>query len=195
MLVVWVARALSDVRAWIASAMNTMTLIVGVILSGCLRVAAVFACNGPPPPSIQDALEAAQMVIVAEVISTEQQPASADPSGRFVREAATFRILQVFKGVRRKGDVIHVISDVGPGACGLSAKNHPVSIESVGKDGQIDAPVLSGRWLIYGNGTEPFELNRHSRTKPMEFGGDAEVRELRRLLKRSAVGHNATFAI
>jgi hypothetical protein len=159
--------------------------IATAIAFGCLRVADAVACSGPPPPSPNDALKAAKMVVVAELISTEQHPASKDKSGRVIREDATFRILEVFKGPYRKGDVIHTVSEIGPGPCGLSAKNTPVSFEKVGKDNKPYAPVLSGRWVIYGLGPEPYELNMLSRSKPMEFGGSADVRELRGLLRRA----------
>jgi hypothetical protein len=154
--------------------------IAAAIVFGCLRVADAVACSGPPPPSPNDALKAAKMVVVAELISTEQHPASGDKSGRVITEDATFKILEVFKGPYRKGDVIHTVSEIGPGPCGMSAKNNPVSFESVGKDRKPYAPVLSGRWLIYGYGAEPHELDMMSRSRPMEFGGNADARELRR---------------
>jgi len=157
-----------------------------VVVFAWLRVASAIACNGPPPPSAIDALKAANLVIVADLISTEQHPSPGDISGRVITEDATFKILEVFKGTYRVGDVIHIVSTIGPGPCGMSAKNSPAAIESVGKDHKTDVPVLSGRWLIYGYGSEPYELNMMTRTKPMEFGGDTETNELRRVLERSA---------
>jgi hypothetical protein len=141
------------------------------------------ACSGPPPPSIEDALKMATMVVVAEVISIEQRPAPGDTSGRYIVEDATFRVREAFNGSYVPGEVIHIISHIGPGPCGISAKNNPVGIESIGKDGKTFAPHLSGKWLIYGYGSAPYELSLTSRTKPMEFGGFAEVKALRRLTK------------
>jgi len=149
-----------------------------VVVFAWLRVASAIACNGPPPPSAIDALKAANLVIVADLISTEQHPSPGDISGRVITEDATFKILEVFKGTYRVGDVIHIVSTIGPGPCGMSAKNSPTVIEGVS--------VLSGRWLIYGYGSEPYELNMMTRTKPMEFGGDTDANELRRALERSA---------
>jgi hypothetical protein len=131
--------------------------LASAIVFGCLRVAAATACSGPAPPSPNDALKAANIVVVAELISTNQHPVSGDKSGRIITEDATFKILEVFKGLYRKGDVIHTVSEIGPGPCVMSAKNNPVYIESIGKDNKPYAPVHSGRWLIYGYGPEPYE--------------------------------------
>jgi len=148
-----------------------------------LCISRAIACNAPPPHSIKDALKTATLVVIAEVISTEQRPLAGDTSGRYITEDATFRVREVFKGSYEPGDVIHIISNIGPGPCGMSAKNNPAGIESIGKDGKTFAPSLSGKWLIYAYGSEPYELSLTSRTKPMEFGGDAEARALRRLTK------------
>jgi len=133
----------------------TFGLYASIVLFACLRVASAVACNGPPPPSAIDALKAANLVIVADLNSTEQHPSPGDTSGRFITEDATFKILEVFKGTYRVGDVIHIVSTIGPGPCGMY-------------------------------GSEPYELNMMTRTKPMEFGGDTETNELRRVLERSA---------
>jgi hypothetical protein len=154
------------------------------VIFGWLYVTSAVACNGSPPPSVEGALKGATLVIVAELISTEQHPVSGDTTARVITEHATFRILEVFKGPHRKGEIIHIVSEIGPGPCGMSAKNNPVAIESVGKDNKTYAPVLSGKWLIYGYGPEPHDLDMMTRTKPMEFGGEAEVGELRRLVGR-----------
>lgn len=148
-----------------------------------LGLSRAIACSGPPPPSIEDALKSATLVVVAEVVAIQQHPTDGDTSGRYVTEDATFRVSEVFKGSYAPGELIHIISNIGPGPCGRSAQNDPVGIESVGENGKMFAPRLSGKWLIYGYGSEPYELSLTSRTKPMEFGGDAEARALRRLTK------------
>jgi hypothetical protein len=111
---------------------------------------------------------------------------SNDAEIRYVREDATFRVVETFKGRFVAGSMIHIVSDIGPGPCGQSAKNDPVGLEVVGKDGKTHAPTFSGRWLIYGYGPEPWSLNLTSRSSPMEFGGEDDVRELRRLIKARA---------
>lgn len=178
--------------AWTARHLNSATNMLqrnrtlsraSLLLLSLLCVSRVIACSGPPPPSIEDALKSATLVVVAEVIAIQQRPLAGDTSGRYVTEDATFRVREVFKGSYAPGELIHIISNIGPGPCGMSAKNNPVGIESIGKGGKTFAPSLSGKWLIYGYGSEPYELSLTSRTKPMEFGGDAEVRALRRLTK------------
>ena len=143
-----------------------------------------FACNGPPPPDVDNALRTANLVVVAQFVSTEQHPSAGDTSGRYTTEEALFQVVKALKGPYVQGDLIHIRSHLGPGLCGMSAKNNPVSIESIDQDGKPSAPTLSGAWLIYGYGTEPYDLDRLTRTKPMEFGGETEVEELRRFVSK-----------
>src|SRR5262249_19221801 len=135
-------------------------VVAGALLLCLLRISSAIACSGPPPLNVKDELKTANLVVVAEVISVQQHPTAGDTSGRWLTEDATFKVLEVFKGPYARGDVIHIISNIGPGPCGMSARNNPVWIESVGKDRKTFAPALSGRWLIYGHGSEPYELNQ-----------------------------------
>jgi hypothetical protein len=149
-----------------------------------LYTSSAIACNGPPAPGAEQALSEANMVVVAEVVSTALHPTLGDTSGRFLTENAVFKVLEAFKGPYRRGDLVKIVSNLGPGQCGMSATNHPVSIESIGRDGKPFATTLSGVWLIYGYGDGPYDLDIITRTKPMEFGGAAEVKQLRQLVSQ-----------
>jgi len=141
------------------------------------------ACSGSPP-KLEDAFNHADAVVVAQLVSTELTPTEGDTSGRMVTENAVFKVIESFKGSFAKGDLLHVRTNLGPGSCGRSTKNNPAWIESFDERGKPIVPKLSGKWLIYGSGQEPYELSMLTRAAPMEFGGDDDVPDLRKLKKK-----------
>jgi hypothetical protein len=137
------------------------------------------ACSAPPPPSVAKALASASAVFLARVVSVTHSPVSGDSSGRYVREVATFSVLETWKGSKRRGDTVILRTDLGPGPCGVSAVNDPVWLEQPG-----GTPVkLSGIWLIYAYGSEPYELQMSTRTAPLEVGGVSDLASLYQLAK------------
>lgn len=158
----------------------TYNLLAAAILLG----SDAFACSCGPRGNVEFSLLQATDVVIADVVSVEQHSATDDASSPYVTETATFRIVETLKGGSRAGDLLPIHSNLGPGPCGMSVKNFPVWLETVKKGKPTPVP-LSGRWLIYGQGERPFELNRCSRTKPMELGGEHEARRIRALIKRA----------
>jgi hypothetical protein len=147
--------------------------IISLVLLG---VSVAFACNGPPPPSVPDAFREADFVVIAKVISIHQQRILHNGLTDVV-EKDTFKVLQVFKGRYAPGTLLHYVTTIGIGTCGVSAKG----VKAMDKRGKFRRFDFSGTWLLYGNGPEPYELDLMSRTAPMEYGGDAEIKELSRL--------------
>jgi hypothetical protein len=139
------------------------------------------ACSCGPRGSVESALRDATVVVVADVVSIEQYSATGQPNSRYIIEEATFKIVETLKGALRPGDLLPIRSNLGPaGPCGVSAKNSPVWLETV-KNGKSMAIPLSGRWVIYGQGKAPFELDPCSHSTPIEAGGEYELRRLREL--------------
>ena len=168
--------------------MKTPLTELSVLLLALLANQAL-ACSCAPRPSTQSALDAAAFVVVADAVSSEQHPAFDDPKFTTVTEHATFRIVETLKGSQRPGDLLHVRSTIGIGACGVSARNSPVWLEEL-KTGKTVAPQLSGRWLIYARANEgseatAIELSLCGSSAPMEAGGEGDVRRLRRLLRQT----------
>jgi hypothetical protein len=137
------------------------------------------ACSAPPPPSVEKAFASASAVFLARVVLVTHSPTSGDSSGRYVTEVATFSILEAWKGSKAPGDTVVLRTDLGPGPCGVSALNNPVWLKQPG----ITPVTLSGIWLIYAYGSEPYELLGTNRTAPLEVGGVSDLATLYRLAK------------
>lgn len=141
-----------------------------------LGASVAFACNGPPPLSVSDAFREAHFVVIAKAISIHQQRISEDGVS-YVVEKDTFKVLQVFKGPYAPGNLLLYVTTIGMGRCGVSAKE----VKAMDRRGKLRLYDFSGTWLLYGAGSQPYELDLMGRTAPMEYGGEAEVKELRRL--------------
>jgi len=135
-----------------------------------------FACNGPPPPSVSNAFREADFVVIAKTISIHQQRIS-ENGVPYVVEKDTFKVLQAFKGPYAPGEFLSYITTIGMGSCGVSAQG----LKAMDRRGKVRFYDFSGTWLLYGVGSEPYELDLMGRTAPMEYGGKAQIRELRRL--------------
>ncbi len=72
---------------------------------------------------ISEVLEQSENIVVARVTDTVQSPASGDASGRYIIERASFVVIETIKGDKRIGDTIEARSEIGPGQCGISARN------------------------------------------------------------------------
>ena len=135
-------------------------------------------------------MQDATVVVLAQLVSSVQHSTADNADVRAITEEATFRVIEAFKGGLRSGDLLAIRSNLGPmGPCGVSAKNSPVWLERW-KNGKAIATHLSGRWVIYGQGKEPFELNMCSHSAPAESGGAYELRRLRALTKHAKTTSN-----
>jgi hypothetical protein len=154
--------------------------LISITFSLVLYEHSALGCNGPPPPPVDKAFRLADVIVVAEVVSIRQSAVGEDTSGRFLVEDAVFKVLEVFKGSYAVGTLLHTHSELGRyGPCGVSALNKPVWLE----DAKGQPAQLSGRWLIYGQGAEPYELQSFNRTAPMEAGGQIDVIKLRQMIR------------
>ena len=142
-----------------------------------------FACSCAPPRGVDASVREASVVVLAEVVSSEQHPTAANAST--ITEEVTFRVLETFKGTSKRGDLLRTRSTLGPaGPCGVSVKNSPVWLESL-VNGKPIPTKLSGRWVLYGGQSQPFELNMCGPSIAMEAGGGGALRQLRGLAKRA----------
>jgi hypothetical protein len=162
-----------------------MTSLV-VILAGLGSEAC--ACSCSKPMRIELALREARLIVIAEAVSVEQHPRYGNANPTAVTEDAQFKVIETLKGARRPGDVLHIRSELGPGACGVSARNSPVWLETMVKGKPVGRP-LSGRWLIYvmadaSRGPTAIELSLCGRSSPLEVNGAKEARRLHSLIAR-----------
>lgn len=150
---------------------------------GFLAGSDAIACSCGPREGVKSAVREAAVVVIADVISLEQHKIAGGKDSFDITEEVTFRVVETFKGPQKPGDLLSIRPTLGPaGSCGISAKNSPVWLESV-KHGKSTATRLSGRWVIFGYGKSPFELNMCGNSAPMESGGEYAVRQLRALSK------------
>jgi hypothetical protein len=150
---------------------------------GLLGGSDAIACSCGPRENVKSAVREAAVVVIADVVSIEQHRIAREKDSSDITEEVKFRVVETFKGPKKPGDLLSIRSNLGPaGSCGISAKNSPVWLEAV-KDGKSTATRLSGRWVIFGYGKSPFELNMCGHSAPMESGGEYAVRRLRALSK------------
>ena len=158
------------------------SLLTAVLFLGGLADAAAVTCTCPGPRSIESALRHSTLVVLANAISIEQQPTRGDSTGRFVTETASFKIMESWKGPYRRGATIAISSPLGPGACGMSARNDPPWLDSIDPATHaVRHPAFSGLWILYASGNTPYEISMCSRSTPFEYGGRAEMKTLYRL--------------
>jgi hypothetical protein len=157
--------------------MKSIFLATLLTWGSLLNVAAV-ACSCPPPGSIQAALRHSTLVVLAHAISIEQHPIPGDS----VSETATFKVLESWKGPYRRGATLPIRSDIGPGPCGMSARNDPPWLDGIDPATHATThPHISGLWIIYAAGQKPYQISMCSRSTPYEYGGKAEMKMLYRL--------------
>jgi hypothetical protein len=105
---------------------------------------------------------------------------------RLVVEDANFEVIEVFKGSLKAGQIIRVYQVLSAGTCGQSSTNEPPWMYAAARPGGEQAPIkFSKEWLIYSNGAAPFELNRCTRSSPLNVEGNRDVKVLRGLIRRA----------
>lgn len=173
-------------RSDLTSPMKANLQLVGAALVLVLMYGRAHACSCQAESAseedlIERELHAARLVVVATVVSTKQTPALDSPN--YIIEDAEFVVSEVLKGDVVAGDKIRTRSHLGPGLCGRSARNIPVWLDEIEATGEPAKPaVVSEEWLIYGHGTEPFELSLCDRSMPLSHRGSEDLKRLRALL-------------
>jgi hypothetical protein len=133
---------------------------------------------------IEHELEQARVVFVAELVRVKQTPE--DDAPEYLTEEAEFVVLEVLKGGVVLGQKIRVKSRLGPGPCGRTARNDPPWLEEVQTSGAPIMPAaISKEWLVYGHGSEPYELSLCDRSMPLSHRGSSELLYLRALLAKA----------
>jgi hypothetical protein len=162
--------------------------LLGLLLLALLPISRGEACScmqlsGSVAEQVAQSQDRAQTVFVARLLRSTLGP---DRQHRnLVVENAQFKVMQVFKGALREGQIIDVRQVVSAGSCGQSSTNNPPWMLAQEKPGEPPKPVkVSREWLIYAYGPEPYELSRCSRSAPLNAGGGEDVKLLRALAKR-----------
>jgi len=133
-----------------------------------------------------EVVEQSESIVVARVTDSAQSPAPGGAGGKYIVERASFVVIETIKGSKRIGDKIKTRSVIGPGACGISARNKPMWLEQVQpQSSDLSQPFpVSGTWLIFGHDKEPYELSFCSRSSPLNVRGSEDLEVLRNLLNQ-----------
>lgn len=155
-------------------------LVVLLALSCAIPLAGAFGCSCASPKSTRDAFDEANVVVLGQAIAIKQHPSGASRQSPIV-EDDVFRVILAFKGALRPGEVFRVRSVIyAAGGCGLSARNSPVWLYR-----RKGLPLrLSGIWVIYGGGKQPFTLSGCGSSKPIEAGGIEDLYKLVQLTEQ-----------
>jgi hypothetical protein len=149
-------------------------ILVGTI--GRSEACSCAAAAGDEAEQIRREFAGARIVVVARLVSISQKALPESPHYRL--EDAEFVVVQVLKGDVAVGQKVRVRSDLGPGLCGRSAQNDPMWLA-----GPDAGPVAtSTEWLIYGHGSEPYELSNCDRSMPLNVRGSEDLQQLRTFL-------------
>jgi hypothetical protein len=135
---------------------------------------------------IETALQEADSVVIARIISVKHSPRPGNRSGEFVIEDAALDVIDVIKGPHKIGDTIQVRSTIGPGLCGRSVRNDPPWIfQASDQQDTPDRPAsISDTWLVYGQGEQPYDLDSWY-SAPMNLTGKIQVEILHRLARET----------
>lgn len=137
--------------------------------------------SGAEEIQIKHEFEEARVVFVAELLAVKLTPVADVP--KYLTEDAEFLVSEVLKGGIVAGQKVRIRSSLGPGPCGRSAQNDPPWLEQIETSGRLSKPAaISKEWLIYGHGSEPYELSLCDRSMPLSHRGSSDLLYLRALL-------------
>jgi hypothetical protein len=149
------------------------------------------ACSCLPPNSRDKAIQEAVAVFRATAVGVVNERLGQSPIAKYANQSASMKVVEVFKGRYKVGEVVAIRQNVGPGLCGASIKNEPPFLDLLDTRGGRETPrTLRGEWIIYAYGTEPFDVSYCSRSSPIEFGAE-ELKGLRRLKSAKATPNNS----
>lgn len=147
------------------------------------RACSCLIVGGPPAEQVEQALKESDDVFIARLKRSALKPDLRDR--RQVVEDAAFEVIEVFKGSLRPGQTIRVYQVLNAGSCALSSANEPPWMYAASKAGGEPKPrKFSKEWLVYANGVAPFELNRCTRSSPLNIEGEQDAKVLRGLIHR-----------
>lgn len=157
-------------RAW---------LVPLAVLSGTVSGSSAMACSCAMPKAVSFELAESTAVFRGRAIVVAHSPVGGDPQWHQITEVATLEVLEVWKGDFKVGDHVQIRSSIGSGQCGRPVTNDPPSIEQVQSDGKVQPAKISGEWVIFARGHQPFEISLCSLSEPIETAADvvAELRE------------------
>lgn len=155
--------------------------VAALILGTTIARSEACSCQfdaGAEGAQIQREFNEARVVVVARLLSVRQTSMPDAPG--YLIEDAEFVVSEVLKGDVAAGHKVRIRSHLGPGPCGRSAQNNPIWLQEPNS-----GPVgISGEWLIYGHGSEPYELSLCDRSMPISHRGLSDLQQLRKFLGR-----------
>jgi hypothetical protein len=162
--------------------MKYIHFILLAIFNCCIPA---FACNAAPDPPVKESFNIAKDVYLALATSKSESKKS-NATHSWVEEDVVFEILQVWKGSHKVGEKIKYNTVISSG-CGISIENlkYWKERQEYEQKYQSNANRLSGIWLIYASEANENSLWPLGRTRPLEYGGYADLRELYGLSEES----------
>jgi hypothetical protein len=145
-------------------------------LSGC-----AIACSTIPNLDVKDYFKSADQVVLAEVVGGSRTAQSANLSDPPSVEKVQFKVLVTWKGSLRPGAFVNTNTVLGPGSCGLTVdpslrvliKTPPTTLKA------------GGIWVLFLNGSTPFDLSYGSGSSRLGDGGELTLGKLYRLAPRA----------
>jgi hypothetical protein len=165
--------------------MRTNLQLVGMALALTVMSGHADACSCALDSSAEEvqinhAFDDTRVIVVASLVSAKQTSVPDAPN--YLTEDAEFVVSEVLKGDVVPGQKIRIRSHLGSGSCGRSAQNNPVWLEEIKAPGEPTKPAsISKKWLIYGHGSEPYELSLCDRSSPLNVRGASDLKYLRTL--------------
>lgn len=156
---------------------NIVTLLYFLLMSTISM-----ACSGPPPPATaKQAFKQAKYVYLAIAENVKRTPIILEREPNRTLEEADFRVLEVWKGDLKPGDIVKYKEEVDGYSCYSNIKNNPAWLHVNTDESLPMAPEFSGIWLIYTSAKSEIGGFTFTRSNPIEHGGIADMKELYKL--------------
>jgi hypothetical protein len=163
--------------------MRTVPLLVAALTFSLVASAQAPACSCAAIPPAKVAFAEASEVFLAQAVYVTHLALPDDPDhGWSYLEIAAFRVMEVWKGRLKAGDIIQAQGWYGAGGCGRKVAAYPQKPFALGEQSRRVPYQGTGLWVIYRVGSEPYKLSVCSRTKAFDDGGDVESTLLRQLI-------------
>jgi len=169
--------------------MTSPVACLGLTLALCAWMPLGRACNCPPI-SVEEAFDAANSVVLVEFqnLAYIERPAESLDDPAIPGERVTAKVVKVWKGSKNVGDLALIENIFDPKHCPVKSwRNDPTWIVELSADGSTSYPVAANRWerwIVYGDGPEPWTLGGDcGRSTPLAYGAN-EVTSLDHLLAK-----------
>ena len=162
--------------------MKYISFMLLIVFNFCIPA---LACSTDADSSVKESFSNAKAVYLVLATSNSESRKSNDTQS-WVEEEVIFEVLQTWKGKYKVGEKIKY-NTVTSSGCGISIENQKYWKERQEYEQKYQASTnkLSGVWLIYAYEANETSLWPLGRTRPLEYGGYADLKELYRLSEKS----------